>query len=300
MSEYRHICLNLLSRSIKINEERFSRISENLGNCTTATEIDERIKTKIKKEEISKELENYKYYEQHNFDKTIRRVIFTQGETISSKTCLFTDAFHNLIDIGAVNYDYRKKYLHIYDLSKHLDICLAIAFDCDYHVIRDKLLAICDKYKLSMETLSQIVLICSADIDDDIDFKMGDIFEASQSIAQYVKYLIKENYEKNISMLDLIETKINKDYFFEEDTGFDRFQELLLAFRMQIAYSVLKHIISTMENYQDVMGDGALIFSKHLFGFTINSNRLPTQKMFLNVNGCGVEYPVEILEWQKI
>jgi hypothetical protein len=299
LAEYRSVGLNLLSRSINIDKDRLNIQTEKLRNMTNADNLDDRINAKILLKELETELNNYEFYKANNSSKTIRRMVFTEQESINSMTCLFTDTFHNLVDLGTVNYDFNKPYLNIYDFSEHLDICLATVFDIDYYTVYQRLLCICSKYNITMKTLSRIFLVCSADISDDIDFEIGDIFDLANNITQYVQSLIKENYEKNIPMLDLIDVKSNLKKFFPTVYGKDKFQELLLAIRLQIAYKMLTPVISTMMKYQNTMGADALIFSKHLFGFTINSSSVPNTKLYITIRGEKIPIPYKVIDWKK-
>ncbi len=299
MAEYRYISLNLCSRTINIDEERLSKIQKDIEYWENGNDLDNRIQAKILKRELEIELLNYKYYRENKSNKNIRRMVFTESESITSTKCLFTDTFHTIVDKGLANYDISKPYLNIYDFSKRLDICLAVAFDIDYRTIAHRLKMLCSKYHISLETLSRIFLVCSADISDDICFNIGDIFDLSNNISSYVKELIGNSYKKSVPILDLIDVKANMKKFFPTIYAKHNSQEILLALRLQIAYKMMHPVIDAMLKYQDSMGADALIFSKHLFGFTMNSSSMPTDDIYINLKNDQLIVPCEIYEWKK-
>lgn len=121
-----------------------------------------------------------------------------------NKLNLIGDRYSILASNGLVKHTFPFEY--VFDLSEHLDLAIALAFDEELKVCSDNLKELCERKGLSKWLISKMFLSQNIknNILNDYDFTLGDILSLSPLMKEFFISALNKAHNEDLNILDCI------------------------------------------------------------------------------------------------
>lgn len=257
--KYKDIYLNINSRSLEIDENKYNDKVEELTNLINISAGIDRELLDYNLNLLKKQFDDYKSVRHLSKKELMRRRRDEIGD-------LLDDKHHALIRNNLLVS--RHRYLYDVDLSDKLDVVIAYTFNVPVNLVREKLRLLCSKYDITLEYMSR-ALLCQDDlyyIDSSVPFK--ELWSLIPEIRLFIEDILKKKLDTNTSLMDSINQTKYSDIIRCENES----EELITAFTLKLllgASDIIKSCLEDFETERRRLGTASMIYSQYLCGFVV-------------------------------